>query len=45
VHTAADFGLGLVAFLLLVLWKLPPWCVVVFGAFAGWDMAAMGIFG
>jgi chromate transporter len=45
VHTAADFGLGLVAFLLLVLWKLPPWCVVVFGAFAGWDMAAIGIFG
>jgi chromate transporter len=45
VHTAADFSLGLVAFLLLVLWKLPPWCVVVFGAFAGWDMAAMGIFG
>jgi len=45
VHTAAYFGLGLVAFLLLVLWKLPPWCVVAFGAFAGWDLAAMGIFG
>jgi chromate transporter len=45
VHTAADFGLGLVAFLLLVLWKLPPWCVVAFGAAAGWDMAAMGLFG
>ena len=45
VRTPADFGLGLVAFLLLVLWKLPPWCVVAFGAFAGWDMAAMGIFG
>jgi chromate transporter len=45
VHTPADFGLALVAFLLLTLWKLPPWCVVAIGAFAGWDMASMGVFG
>jgi chromate transporter len=45
IHTRADFGIALVAFLLLTLWKLPPWCVVAFGAFAGWDMASMGVFG
>ncbi|MDR3531519.1 MAG: chromate efflux transporter [Rhodopila sp.] len=35
VHTSADFGLGLVAFLLLTLWSVPPWLVVVLGAVAG----------
>jgi chromate transporter len=34
----ADFGLGVVAFLLLVLWRVPPWLVVVLGA-----MAAIGL--
>lgn len=29
-----DFGLALVAFLLLVLWRLPPWLVVMMGALA-----------
>ena len=29
-----DFAMGLVAFLLLALWKLPPWLVVVLGAVA-----------
>src|SRR5918999_1834664 len=28
IHTAADFGLGLVAFSLLMFWKWPPWLVV-----------------
>ncbi len=28
----ADFALGLVAFLLLVFWRVPPWLVVVLGA-------------
>ncbi len=32
VHASADFALGLVAFLLLVFWKWPPWLVVVLGA-------------
>jgi chromate transporter len=27
-----DFAIGLVAFLLLALWKLPPWLVVILGA-------------
>jgi chromate transporter len=31
----ADFGLAVVAFGLLVLWKLPPWMVVVVGAVGG----------
>ena len=28
----ADFGLGLAAFLLLAVWRLPPWLVVIAGA-------------
>jgi chromate transporter len=35
IHTAADFGLGLVAFGLLMFWKWPPWLVVVLTALAG----------
>lgn len=31
----ADFGLALVAFLLLAVWKLPPWLVVMITAAAG----------
>ena len=38
VHTGADFGLALVAFLLLTLWSVPPWLVVILGAVAGWGM-------
>lgn len=32
IHTPADFGLGLVAFGLLMFWKCPPWLVVVLTA-------------
>jgi chromate transporter len=39
VHTSADFGLSLVAFLLLTLWTVPLWLVVILGALAGWGMA------
>lgn len=35
-----DFGIGLVAFLLLVFWKLPPWLVVLLGAL-GTQVVAM----
>jgi chromate transporter len=31
----ADFALGLAAFLLLGVWRLPPWLVVILGAVAG----------
>ncbi|MGE0260705.1 MAG: chromate transporter, partial [Alphaproteobacteria bacterium] len=30
----ADFALGIIAFLLLALWAVPPWLVVVLGAVA-----------
>ncbi len=32
IHSPADFGLGLVAFGLLMFWKCPPWLVVVVSA-------------
>ena len=38
IMSPADFALGLVAFLLLAFWKVPPWLVVAFGA-----LAAVGI--
>ena len=39
IHAPADFGLGLVAFGLLMFWKFPPWLVVVISAF-GSEMIA-----
>jgi chromate transporter len=39
VHQPSDFGVVLVAFALLAVWKRPPWQVVVVGALAG---AALG---
>jgi chromate transporter len=42
VHTSAEFGLGLVAFLLLALWAVPPWLVVILGAMAGWGLGLAG---
>ena len=38
VHTSGEFGLGLVAFLLLTLWAVPPWLVVLLGAASGWSL-------
>jgi chromate transporter len=35
VHEPSDFGVVLVAFALLAVWKRPPWQVVIFGAIAG----------
>jgi chromate transporter len=34
IHSSADFGLGLVAFFLLMFWNWPPWLVVVLSACA-----------
>ena len=31
----ADFGLGAIAFVLLLIWRMPPWLVVILGAVAG----------
>jgi chromate transporter len=35
IHAPADFALGLLAFGLLVIWKVPPWIVVVISALLG----------
>lgn len=35
VHTAGDFGIALVGFVLLVAWRAPPFVVVAFSAAAG----------
>ena len=35
IMSAADFGLALAAFTLLVFWKTPPWLVVILTALAG----------
>jgi chromate transporter len=35
ITTAGDFALGLAAFLLLFMWKTPPWLVVAFCAVGG----------
>lgn len=35
IHSPADFGLGVIAFGLLMFWKFPPWLVVVLSAAGG----------
>jgi chromate transporter len=40
IASAADFGLALVAAALLMIWKLPPWLVVVLTALGGALLAA-----
>lgn len=35
IHAPIDFALGLCAFGLLVVWKMPPWAVVLLSALAG----------
>jgi chromate transporter len=40
IGSAADFGLALIAFTLLVWWQAPPWTVVLFAAAAGAALAA-----
>jgi chromate transporter len=39
IYSAADFGLGLVAFALLMFLRFPPWLVVVLTAFGGEALA------
>ena len=41
IHNAADFCLGLIAFGLLMFWKLPPWLVVLVSAAGGALLAAI----
>lgn len=42
IFAPADFALGLVAFVLLAFWRVPPWIVVVLGAFGATAIAAVG---
>jgi chromate transporter len=42
IHAPADFAIAVIALLLLVSWKTPPWLVVVLGAAAA---AAVGLIG
>jgi chromate transporter len=35
IHSSADFGLGLIAFGLLMFWRFPPWLVVTLTALGG----------
>jgi chromate transporter len=39
ITSAGDFALGIAAFLLLVMWKTPPWLVVAFCALGGCVLA------
>ena len=41
VQTLADFSLGVVAFLLLVMWRVPPWLVVILGALGATALASI----
>lgn len=36
IYEPQDFALGLVAFVALMFWKLPPWLIVIATGFAGW---------
>jgi chromate transporter len=39
--SAADYGLAVVAFLLLFMWQTPPWLVVLICALAGAALSAL----
>lgn len=41
IFNAADFGLALAAFTLLVMWKVPPWLVVILCAAGGGGLGAL----
>jgi chromate transporter len=41
INAPRDFGIGLLAFLALALWKLPPWLVVIGGAAVASALAAV----
>ncbi len=41
IGTPRDFAIGVVAFLALAIWAVPPWLVVVAGAVATWAVVAI----
>jgi chromate transporter len=36
IYTPQDFALGLMAFVALQFWRLPPWLIVIGTGFSGW---------
>jgi chromate transporter len=38
---AGDFALAMIALVALMVWKLPPWVVVLAGGVAGWMLATL----
>ena len=42
IFAPADFALGIAAFLLLVMWRVPPWLVVILGALGASVAAGIG---
>ena len=44
VHAAGDAAVALAGFLLLCVWRLPPWSVVALSALGGWVLEAVGNF-
>jgi chromate transporter len=42
IFAPGDFALGIVAFLLLAMWRVPPWLVVILGALGASLVAAIG---
>ncbi|MHB1092286.1 chromate efflux transporter [Thiobacillus sp.] len=41
IHQPQDFGLALVALVALMVWRLPPWLVVMGGGAAGWFLSVV----
>ncbi|WP_407291123.1 chromate efflux transporter [Stutzerimonas zhaodongensis] len=41
IFSAVDFALALIALVALMVWKLPPWLVVLAGGAAGWLLAVV----
>jgi len=41
IHTPVDLALGLLAFGMLVIWKLPPWVVVIVSALLGFVLSVL----
>ena len=42
IHAPADFGLGVLALVALMFWKLPPWAVVIACGALGWLATLVG---
>lgn len=42
IHNRADFALAAVLFVALVMWRTPPWIIVLLGATAGAAMTLAG---